>query len=370
MKRSFPFVSFLILSSFLLLSACSHPEGYRSPKSVTIPERIMSQPTSILLEKPIFTIDTGGHKAAIKYVTFTRDGKYLVSASHDKTARVWDVETGEVVRVLRGQIGEGMEGSILAAALSPDDRFLAVGVEFRDHKSKTSFIRLLDFQTGEVTALLKGHRGAIIDLAFSTDGKKLVSGSMDGTARIWNVSSGKTLHVLKEHEKRIRAVAFSPDGTRVVTGSQDRTLKLWNAQRGSLITILKGHQKKVQCAAFTPDGRYLLSGSDDKTIRLWDGSTGVFIKVLSRHDEPVRSLSVSPDGTKVLTGHVFESKKKPENFRSNNVLSIPSGEHVTSFTKHWPRVLTTAISPDGSTAATVEASIYLFKRASGAGISH
>ncbi|NQU03256.1 MAG: caspase family protein [Syntrophaceae bacterium] len=312
---------------------------------------ILLIPVHTLAEKPILTIDTGGHKAMIRDVMFTSSGRYLVSASDDKTVRVWDTSTGEVVRVLRGQIGAGNEGKIFAAALSPDDRFLAVGGwigPIKNYKlSDLGSIRLIDFQTGEVIALLKGHTNIILGLAFSPDGKRLISGSADFTARIWDVRTHKTIHTLKGHTETIYAVAFSPDGTRAVTGSYDNTLKLWNANSGALIKTLKGHNGKVRSAAFTPNGEYLLSGSHDKTIRMWNGKTGKFIKVLASQNRNADSLSISPDGTKVLTGHGLESGK-----RSNNVFSIPSGEKLASFTKHTSIVLATDISPDGRTAAT------------------
>ena len=193
-------------------------------------------PVHPLAAKPILTIDTGGHKALIKDVIFTKDGRYLVSASDDKTIRVWDTSTGEVVRMLRGQIESGAEGKIYAAALTQNDRLLAVG-GFMAHgfgidDDKVGDIRLINFQTGEVIALLKGHSDVINRLAFSPDGNRLISGSGDKTARIWNARTQKTIHVLKGHTDHIYAVAFSPDGSMAVTGSDDDTLKLWNAKTG------------------------------------------------------------------------------------------------------------------------------------------
>ena len=289
---------------------------------------------------PILEIDSGGHMGKIWDVIFTRDGDHLLSTSGDKTVRVWDVATGECIRVLRGQIGEGNVGKIFATALSPDDRLLAVG----GYPSKWG-IRLIDFRTGEVRALLKGHNNVIFDLAFSPDGEKLISGSVDNTARIWDIKSGETLHELRGHADNITSVDYSPDGMRVVTGSSDRTLKLWNTSTGSLITTMSGHTDEVRSVAFTPDGRYILSGSDDRTIRFWDGRSGKFEKVLARQDANVIHLSISLDGTKVVTGHGSGTL-------TNNVFSIPSGNKVTSFSRHDNSVIATAISLDGRTAAT------------------
>ena len=76
---------------------------------------------------PILQIDSGGHGSMIRDIVFTRDGKYLVSTGEDKLVRVWDIATQKTVRTLRGQVGEGNEGKIYAMALSPDNRWLAVG---------------------------------------------------------------------------------------------------------------------------------------------------------------------------------------------------------------------------------------------------
>jgi len=194
--------------------------------------------------------------------------------------------------------------------------------------------------------LLKGHQNVILSLAFSADGRRLVSGSFDKTARIWDVTTGASLQTLSGHLDHIYAVAFSPDGHLAVTGSDSHSLKLWDSATGKQLADLPGHTDKVRSVVFTPDDRYLLSGSDDQTIRLWDGRTGAEIKVLARQDSKVNSLSVSVDGSKVLTG-----SGAGENYK-NNIFAIPSGERLVSFSGHENIVLATAISPDGKTAAT------------------
>jgi len=328
---SISFISAIFIWPVLILTACI----YLPPASANASNT------------PILQIDSGGHKAKIKDVIFTKDGKQLVSASNDKTVRVWDVETGKILHAIRGQIEKGDEGKIYAAALSPDNRWLAVGgLLTGDIENKTA-IRLMDFQTGKIDRLLKGHGDVIAGLSFSKNNRFLISGSGDSTARIWDISAGKTRHTLTGHTDDIYAVAFSPDSSLAVTGSDDHTLKLWRVSDGSLVKTLTGHDDKVRSVAFTPDGQYILSGSKDKTIRMWDGNDGAFIKILAKQNRNVSSLSMSSDGNYVVTGCGPGNGE-----RINNIFSIPSGKNITRFDKHKNIVLATAISPDNSTVAT------------------
>ena len=327
---------------------------------LAFPTALAARLTRAQLEEPRLVIDPGGHKAIINNIMFTKDGKFLVSVSGDKTIRVWDAQTGETIRTIRGQLGRGDEGKIYAAALSPDNRWLAIGGLLSGIPELRDRIRILNFRTGEVVSLLKGHKNVILGLAFSPDSQKLISGSFDKTARIWDVNSGETLQVLMGHSKAIYAVAFSRDGQRVATGSDDFALKLWQVSSGRLIHTLKGHQNKVKSIAFTD--RYLLSGSWDKTIRLWHGKTGVFIRVLAEQDSGVDSLSISPDGRRVLTGIGYGRGY------TSYIFSMPDGKKITSFTKHTNIVVATTFSPDGETVATgggLDHEIYLWSPRNG-----
>jgi WD40 repeat protein len=295
--------------------------------------------TTLAAEKPILQIDPGGHKAKIKDIVFTPDGRYLVSASNDKLIRVWNLKTGRTERTLRGQIGEGHEGKIFAMALSPDGRWLAAG-----GFSSRWGIRLYNFHTGKLVALLSGHTNVVSSLAFSPDSRYLVSGSSDNKAILWDIKRKRRLHTLAGHTDHIYAVAFTPDSKRVVTGSLDHSLRLWQVRNGKHLATLKGHTDKVQAVAISPQDGTIASGSWDHTIRLWNGRTGRFIKTLANQGTRVGSLSFSPDGRYLLSG-VAEGKVC-------HVYSLPTGRELLTYKGHDNIVLATAISPSGRWAAT------------------
>jgi WD40 repeat protein len=297
----------------------------------------------------ILQIDPGGHKSKIKDVTFTSDGRYLVSAGEDKVVRVWDLKTGKTVRTLRGQIGAGPSGKIYAMALSPDERWLAVGgfmaPGFGIRDDEVGDIRLYNFPTGELVTLLKGHNDVVFSLAFTPDSRYLVSGSGDFNAIIWDINQQQRLHTLKGHTNHIYAVAFSPDTKRVVTGSDDHSLRLWRVASGELIAKLQGHSDKVRSVAISPIDGTITSGSWDHTIRLWDGVTGQFIKTLANQGTVVGSLSFSPDGGYLVSGVGLAPYHC-------HVWSYPSGKEIVTYKQHDNVVIATAISPDGRWVAT------------------
>ena len=150
---------------------------------------------------PQLMVDAGGHTARINALAYTPDGKQLVSAGEDKVIRVWDWQAGTTVRTIRGQAGPGDEGKIYAMALSPDGRWLAVeGNTHQECRARCGEIRLYDFATGNLVELLKGHTGFVYQLAFSPDGGKLISGSADKTAIIWDVSNRRLIQRLRGHK--------------------------------------------------------------------------------------------------------------------------------------------------------------------------
>src|SRR5438093_12307726 len=115
------------------------------------------------------------------------------------------------------------------------------------------------------------HHNAVYWAAFSADGKKLATASLDNTVKIWNAADGRHVGTLRGHGDGVAFVDFLKDG-RIVTASLDKTLKVWSAD-GSLQATLTGHQDYLSCAAVSRSGTLLASGSLDKTVRLWDAQT-------------------------------------------------------------------------------------------------
>jgi WD40 repeat protein len=239
-------------------------------------------------------LDTGGHMALIKSVVFTPDGQHLVSASDDKTIRVWSVAEQRTVRIIRTLVGAGRVGALNAIALSPDGKVLATGGEFDVARGNSvGDIRLVDFETGALLSVLKGHTSAVTCLAFSPDGQRLASGSRDGTAAIWDLAAEPTLNRLIGHSKRVTSIGFSENAEHIVTGSSDQTVRIWDALNGRELRSLSGHTGEVRAVAVFPETDWVASGSwNDRFVRVWNRKTGELIKTIEVAGSSVESLAV------------------------------------------------------------------------------
>jgi WD40 repeat protein len=278
------------------------------------------------------------HGNWVTAVAFSPDGRMFLTASHDRTTRLWDrASLKPIGTVLRHQ------GEVRSAAFSPDGKHILVGGKgawwsggearlwdiSKARFTSTTFphpkpVLAVAFQrTGKVCATasedgaarlwdvasrkrvgpLLQHPGTVFALAFSPDGSTLATGCQDGKVRLWDVASGKLLDSWLAHPAEIKSIAFSADGRKVLTGSDfDFTARLWDVASRKQVGPTLRHQSVVFAVAFSPDGRLLLTGSDDCTVRIWETSTGRLVGASLSHPGTVCAVTVHPKGRAILTG--------------------------------------------------------------------
>ena len=224
-----------------------------------------------------------------------------------------------------------------SVAFSPDGKTVLTG-------SWDMTARLWETSTGRPIGLpLPYHSTDRSVMAFSPDGSTIVAASTDKTARLWNASTCLPIGPPLTHDGRVSAVAFSPDGKTVLTGSTDKTARLWNATTGKPVGQALIHQGIVQAVAFSPDGKSVLTGSDDNKARLWEPTTGNPLGSPLLHQGLVDSVAFSPDGKTVLTGSADKTAR---------LWDATTAQPIGLPLAHDDAVTALAFSPDGRTVLT------------------
>ncbi|MGH4025252.1 MAG: CHAT domain-containing protein, partial [Pseudonocardiaceae bacterium] len=276
--------------------------GYRDTAALLARARkeLSDAPPAPPLQDPAFTVrrprleQIVRHSDAVYGVAFSRDGRWLATASHDETARIWDVDTGlERLCVQHKGLRSNVRGrpvnvrgrAVKATAFSPGGRWLATAGD--DYTA-----RIWDVGSGQQAAKFS-HDNVVVGVAFAPDGLRLATACDDCTARIWDVGSGKEVRALA-HTSQVYGVAFNPDGSRLATVSGDHTAQIWDARSGEKLTTLV-HDKPALGVAFSPGGRWLATAGDDCTARVWDAGSGQEAATLT-HGNRVWAVAFSPDG--------------------------------------------------------------------------
>ncbi len=309
----------------------------------------------------LFDAETGDVKKAlegdnqgVRSAAFSPDGKTLVSGGWDNSIRVWDVQTGELLKTLTA-LGEDVavvyspdgktlvsgskygriqfwdaetwtliasdryNGTIASLAYSPNGQRLAVGL------AQSSEVHLRDGFTYERVESLRGHRDNVVSVAYSPDGKLLASGGSEGEILLWDANTGKRLKILTKAEGSPVSVVFSPD-SKTLLGENERYMARQTTTSGSRVSV----------SYYSHDGKTRLGENERNNIRLWDVQTGELIKTIQNPDAS-RSVVYSPDGTTIASG----------NLAGVHLWSAETGERIKTLGDYSHAVRFLAYSPDG-----------------------
>jgi len=313
---------------------------------------------------PVYTLTY--HLGPIYSVSFSPDGSKVVSASGDGTAGLRDWSVSPV----RQQLFRGHETAVVSASLLLNDTKLITG-------SLDGSVRVWDARTGLQERTFKLSQFGVIQLAVSRQGDLLAAAGGDyrfgHSIPIWDTASGRRILDLSGHTNTIHAVAFSPDGNRALSGSADTTARIWDLQTGETQRLIQGHTNSVTTVGFWPDGNRFFTGSLDRRLMIWDESTSQPLRTLVL-PERVQEALLTPDGTEILvhaltaslldleTGAVVRTYDPGREVRSIALSSdgtrilVGSDLEATLWEKETGQLLRSFASPDtGSTYYRVDA---------------
>ncbi len=225
---------------------------------------------------------------------------------------------------------------VVSVQFSPDGKKVVTG-------SWDKTARIWDAKNGILLHTLEGHTDWVGLAVFSHDGSRIITASNDHLAKIWDASSGKLLHTLKGHTDWVNSIDFSPDDSLIVTTSSDHTARIWDASSGKLLRILEGHVWIVSSGVFSLNGNCIVTASRDKTAMIWNTSNGMLLHTLKGHTSDVNNAIFSPDGSLIVTASKDSTAK---------IWDATNGKLLHTLEGHTSEVNNAIFSPDGNLIVT------------------
>ncbi|MGB3534374.1 MAG: serine/threonine-protein kinase [Microcoleaceae cyanobacterium] len=296
--------SFPIPSFFHNPSAAPH-----SPASTLLSSS--GQPPNLLTAtRPNVTLKNvrklQGHTETVEAIAIGPKGYILASGGADRTIRLWNLKTGQLLHRFLGHLG-----TVHTLAMSPNGRRLVSGSLDRTILAWNLHCRTLTDRFFSHSGSPYSHRsGGVQAVSYSPDGRVIASGSADSTIKLWNQRNGELLYRLDEHQDQVLCLTFPysdchcmyateathPQSSLFASGAADGSIKLWQFGRLSSLYTLKEHSAPVSTLAFSSDCDLLISGSFDTTVKLWNVHTGELLRTLNGHPDAVKAVAISPDG--------------------------------------------------------------------------
>lgn len=288
-------------------------------------------------QKPELVLQSG-HSDSVLSLAFSPDRKTLASGGRDETIKFWDVASGTLLRTLDADTGR--VGSV---AFSLDGKTL---VSLGEH------IKLWDVATGTELVRLEGESSQAREIALSPDGKMLASDSGREGIKLWDITSGKLVRTLTFRDTSVTSLAFSPDGKRLaIVGErnvgEDKTttytaIRLWDVTSGRELRARKGNFSAVS-VSLSPDGRTLASGGNGSNIKLWNVANNTLIRLFKGHDDGITIVAFSVDSKTLAIGY---------DDYTTELWDVDRGTKLRVLKGHEDRVLALNFSPDGKMLAS------------------
>ncbi len=230
----------------------------------------------------------------------------------------------------------GHSDQVWAVAWSPDGKRIVSA-------SLDKTVQVWNATDGSHVFTYTGHSGQVGAVAWSPDGERIVSASWDKTVQVWNATDGSHVFTCTGHSDFVWAVAWSPDSKQIASASWDKTVQVWNATDGSHVFTYTGHSGPVYAVAWSSDSRRIASSSGDKTVRVWNATDGTRALIYTGHSDQVGAVAWSPDRKQIVSG---------SDDKTAQVWNAADGSHVFTYTGHSDFVWAVAWSLDSKQIAS------------------